>query len=298
MVKIQNILGWMLIIAGIACSAGKQIKTPQNELNPTRIEDSWLIIDTTDLPKRPQHLNHYEIYKKYVSGYNLDVIRAIDIVQATAMDGGEYFVGIKADPPESPIGYELKLLGHSLLTPPRTSSYCSGSSYAVFIEALNLILSKNSATLSPERVEAMRMQEADGGRREDLIKFWGYWNADGPGCDFALRQYSDMGAPIEPEHARPGDFMNIQWKKGNGHSVVFLGWYLNAEKELGIIFWSSQKSTNGFGDVYFAPIESIKEVRTIRLTHPEKLFSFDINQPVSLFIPGDTIRYPSKVNQD
>lgn len=65
------------------------------------------------------------------------------------------------------------------------------------------------------------MQEPDGGRREDEIKFWGKWNDDGFGNHFALVQYSQMGTTIKPIHARPGDFMNISWKKGGGHSVVF-----------------------------------------------------------------------------
>ncbi len=80
--------------------------------------------------------------------------------------------------------------------------------------------------LSPERLEAIRMQEPDGGRREDLIKFWGYWNADGFGTHFALVQYSRMGQEIRPAQLRPGDFVNISWKTGLGHSVIFLVWLL------------------------------------------------------------------------
>ena len=102
--------------------------------------------------------------------------------------------------------------------------------------------------ISPERFEAMRMQELDGGRREDWVKFWGLWNADGPGCHYALVQYSGAGSEIAPIHARPGDFMNINWKSGLGHSVVFLGWHKDSEGKKHVLFWSSQMGTNGLGD--------------------------------------------------
>jgi hypothetical protein len=88
---------------------------------------TWLFLDTCDIPAVKQHLNHESIFKKYVDGYNLLVLKAVDIVQSHAMDGGGYFTGIKAKPTESPIGYEVKLLDKSLLNPPRTTSYCSGS---------------------------------------------------------------------------------------------------------------------------------------------------------------------------
>src|SRR5207253_9122527 len=133
---------------------------------------------------------------------------------------------------ESPIGYPLALFGKPLLAPPRTTSYCSGSSYTAFIEALNLLYGKEgaddgAARLSPDRLEALRMQEPDGGRREDGVKFWGHWNDDGPGCHYALVQYAHMAQEIDPKRARPGDFMNINWKSGLGHSTVFLGYVVD-----------------------------------------------------------------------
>ena len=49
------------------------------------------------------------------------VLRAIDRVQASAPDGGGYFIGLKADPLESPIGYPLRLFGRQMLLSPRTT---------------------------------------------------------------------------------------------------------------------------------------------------------------------------------
>ena len=206
------------------------------------------------------------------------------------MDGGTYFIGLKADPPESPVYYELKLGSKSLITPPRKSSYCSGSTYAAFIESLNSILPEADSKLSADRFEAMRMQEPDGGRREDWIKFWGIWNADGFGSQYALVQYSNMGIDIKPEDAMPGDFANISWNSGNGHSVIFLGWYVNEKGQKGILYWSSQKRTNGYGD-QFSPLSEIFNIKIVRLTKPENVFNFDINRKIDKKVPGDKINW-------
>jgi hypothetical protein len=255
---------------------------------PTKDDGKWMFLDSADIPTLRQHLNHEAIFKKYVDGYNLDVLKAIDIVQAHAMDGGGYFTGMKAKPTESPIGYEVKLFDKSLLDPPRTTSYCSGSTYGVLIETLNLIFPDGKSKISHDRYESLRMQEPDGSRREDQIKFWGKWNDDGWGTQYALVQYSGMGDEILPERARPGDFANIAWTSGLGHSVVFLGWF-KRDGQLGMLFWSSQKSTNGYGDVVMCPLSKVKSVKIVRLAHPEKVFTFDVNQTVQRDLPGDTI---------
>ena len=94
----------------------------------TKDDGQWLFVDTADVPTVKQHLNHEAMFKKYVQGYNAAVLKAVDIVQSHAMDGGGYFTGISAKPTESPIGYQLYLFQKPLLDPPRTTSYCSGSS--------------------------------------------------------------------------------------------------------------------------------------------------------------------------
>jgi hypothetical protein len=259
----------------------------------TKDDGTWLFIDTADVPSVKQHLNHETMFRKYVQGYNLAVLKAVDIVQSHAMDGGGYFTGISAKPTESPIGYQLNLFHKPLLDPPRTTSYCSGSSYGVFIEALNLIFPDGEKRLSPERLESLHMQEPDGSRREDRIKFWGKWNDDGWGTQYALVQYSGMGEEIPPQRARPGDFMNISWVRGLGHSVVFLGWFIK-EKKMGMVFWSSQKSTSGYGDVVLWPLTNVKTVKTVRMTHPEKVFTFDVEQAVNRDLPGDIIVPPNR----
>ena len=268
-----------------------QITFAQNNLHPTQDDGSWFFLSDSEVSLPVYNTKHFEIFGKYVDGYNKFVLKAIDTVQNKFPDGGGYFIGIHAKPAESPIGYELKLFGKSLLNPPRKTSYCSGSTYTVFIETLNQIFKSSGQKLSFDRYESLRMQELDGGRREDFVKFWGNWNADGPGDDYALVQYSKMGKRVKPNQARPGDFMNISWKSGIGHSVVFLGWYRDKNDSGYVYFWSSQKSTNGLGNK-LSPLSKIKGVVIVRLTSPENLFTFDPKTKINKNVKIDKVVFP------
>ena len=272
----------MLLTSGAYSQDGSQ------PFAATQDNGEWFLLAKEDLAGGTHHTRHAEIFGKYVSGYNTYALQGIDHVQAQAPEGGGYFIGIKAVPPESPVGYPLQLFGRPLLAPPRATSYCSGASYAAFIEQLNLLFRSHRDSLDYARYEALRMQEEDGGRREDTIKFWGKWNDDGFGSHYALVQYAHMGKEIKPRHARPGDSMNISWKKGGGHSVIFLGWYKDENGQKHIVYWASQTRTNGFGDEVI-PLERIKEVKAVRLTDPQNLFTFDVATPVRRDIPGDAI---------
>lgn len=247
--------------------------------------DAGIKLTKDDLARGEHHFSHFDTFGKYTSGFNLDVLKGIDAVQKTAPDGGGYFIGIKADPPESPIGYPLKLKSCALVSPQRTTSYCSGASFSAFIEGLNFYLTDNDLEIDEKREELLRMQEKDGGRREDKVEFWGNWNADGYGNHFALVQYFKAGEIIMPEEAQPGDFMNISWNNGGGHSVVFLGWYYDESEELNVVYWSSQKGTNGLGDDV-VPVSRIKEVMIVRVTEPDAVVSSDANENVNYKISG------------
>jgi hypothetical protein len=250
-------------------------------------DNNYFILPDADLNAGTYHTQHEKIFGKHVNGINRAILKGIDIVQAHAMDGGGYFVGKDSIPTESPVYYNLQLFGKPLIEAPRQSSYCSGATYTAFIEALNLLLPDGAKNISPERLEALRMQEPDGGRREDLIKFWGYWNADGFGTQYALVQYARMGQEIKPAQLRPGDFVNISWKTGLGHSVIFLGWAIrDGDKKM--LYWSSQRATNGYGD-QLVSIQRIKEIKAVRLIDLQNLFTFDVGEPVSLQVPGDLI---------
>jgi len=261
-------------------------ETPATQ--PTVDDGKLFMLAVDQLSAGAHHRRHAQLFGGELSGYNVLVLRAIDKVQSTAPDGGGYFIGIKAKPAESPIGYRLRLFDRALLEPPRTSSYCSGSTYTAFIEALNLILPDDAKRLSPDRAEAMRMQEPDGSRREDGVKFWGHWNDDGFGTHFALVQYSRIGDEILPARARPGDFANISWKSGHGHSVIFLGWHTDTSGKKHILYWASQPGTNGLGD-QLSPLDRIAEVKFVRLMRPQSLFMFDPSTKVNRKVAGDKL---------
>lgn len=220
------------------------------------------------------HVQHERVFSEYTGETNRAVLAAVDRIQAMAPEGGGYFTGVKAVPAESPIGFPVSLFGQPLLNPPRTTSYCSGASYAALVGALDILLRERASELSSDRLEAVRMQEPDGSRREDMVKLWGWWNADGPGCLYALAMYSKLGQRVGSRDAEPGDFCNISWAKGPGHSVVFLGWDVTPEGEPAMRYWSSQKGTNGIGD-QTSPLSSMSGMIFTRLTNPEALLTFD-----------------------
>jgi hypothetical protein len=229
------------------------------------------------------HTRHFEYYGGTVPILNQSILRGVDQVQSKVPeDGGGYFIGVKADPPECPIGFTLDLFGKNLLQPTRQTSYCSGASYAAFIYGLSFALEGSTKELTSDQIEAIRMQEADGGRREDMVKLWGWWNADGPGSLYALTNFTSMGRRVSYFDAVAGDFCNINWVKGPGHSVVFLGWEETADGLPGMRFWSSQKSTNGVGDLT-VPISSIAGVVFTRLTHADSIY--DLNPSLTFERP-------------
>jgi hypothetical protein len=284
-----KIIGTLVIASLIylSCSKGRVDNT---KLDMTKDDGTRLVLNNSDLKEGTHHLKHAKIFGKYTKGYNTKILEAIDIVQATAMDGGGYFASIKANPPEAPVGYDLKLFNKILFKPQRPTSYCSGSTYAAFVEGLNLLYKGKEVELPYPQFEALCMAEEDGGRREDTIKFWGKWNDDGYGNHFALVQYSKMGKRIDPKSARPGDFMNISWANGGGHSVVFLGWYQDEGAEKNLLYWSSQTRTNGFGDELVS-LNRIREVMVVRLENPDNLFTFNIETKVDRTIKGDKLNW-------
>lgn len=278
---------YVVVIAAYVASLAAP--TNAQEHKPEIDAEERIVLSEEDLANGAHHTKHAETFGKYVEGYNYYILSGIDAAQATAPDGGGYFIGITADPPESPIGYDLKLLGVELVDAPRKTSYCSGASFTAFVEALNLIFADAKLALSDERAELLRMQEPDGGRREDHVKFWGEWNADGPGTNYALAQYAGAGERVEPSAAKPGDFVNINWKSGGGHSVVFLGWVVDSSGGKNLAYWSSQKGTNGMGD-QVVELERIASVVITRLTAPERMFDFEPRE-VEYEVEGSEIEW-------
>ncbi len=262
---------------------------------------TWELLPDEAMQAGVYHRRHAALFSPYavddqgrVLMNNVRVLQAIDIVQGHVPDGegGGYFTGVHATPTESPIGYALSLFGRPLLKPTRKTSFCTGGSYAAFVEALNLIFGDAPPALTPEQADAMRMQEADGGRREDGVKFWGYWNADDMGSKFALVDYSGMGRIVSPDKARAGDFMNIRWKSGKTHSVVFLGWRKAKDGSGKVLWWSSNEfGEDGLGD-RTAPVSDLKGVKFVRLTDPQALANLNAAASVGRSPDWETVGWP------
>src|SRR5690348_15427566 len=90
---------------------------------------TWPTLPPSYLDLPAQHTRHAALFSNGVPEFNRLVLGGVDEVQSHAMLGGGYFIGVKANPPESPIGYTLRLEGRALLDPPRTTSFCTGASY-------------------------------------------------------------------------------------------------------------------------------------------------------------------------
>ena len=287
-VVIIMLLATLSLTVAMRVQAGPYL-TPLQSTPPGQIivnmadYQSWYFVSASQRAQDSHNCQHFLNYGADAPNYNEFVLRGIDKVMGTAPNGGGYFVGLKAQPPESPLGYELKLGTYSLLTPPRPTSYCSGSSYGVFIEALNFINPRYSKQMTAAQLEACRMQEPDGGRRDDDVKLWGYWNDDIWGIHHALIDYTQIGEVITPDAAKPGDFIKIMWSKSSGHFVVFLGWVQDANNQpTAIRYWSSQPGTNGFGEQE-SNISKIYSLLFVRLTQPDNISKFDPNYKVDIW---------------
>lgn len=223
-----------------------------------------------------KHTSHEKIFSGQSSDYNRYILRAIDKIQGQAINGGGYYTNKKDKSKESPIGYPLKIFNLPLIKPQRTTSYCTGATFAAFIEALNLLYPNGGTRLTPDRYEALRMQEVNDARRKDFVKVWGNWNTQW-GAQYVMIKYLQMGKTVSQKEARPGDFINILFKGGGGHSAIFLGWYKNENGETQLLYWSSQPETNGISD-HSVPFSKISKLAIVRLTNPGKIFSFDVSK--------------------
>lgn len=230
----------------------------------------WLLNEAqASLPAK--HTRHESAYGSGAIGEGLWVLRGIDEAQKRAPKEDAWWVGPKEIPLESPVGFPLDLWGRSIFKPERTTSFCSGATYA----ALLLGMQKQRPAdpgLTNDAVESLRQTEADGSRRNDQIGFWGVWNGYGAGLYWALTDLTGAGIRVKPEEFRPGDFVQIYWTPKTGHSTVFLGWHQNSKGERFMRIWSSQKGTSGMGD-WNVPVKRLFGLVGVRLTDSIRVLS-------------------------
>lgn len=232
------------------------------------------MLNSVQASQSAKHLKHHEIYGRHALGDGAWVLKGIDEAQKRAPKKDDWWVGVKADLLESPVGFELDLWGKVLFSPKRETSFCSGATYA----ALMLGLQKQYPTdpgISDEAVESLRQTEADGSRRHDQIGFWGVWNGSGAGLYWALTDLTGAGVSVPASSLRPGDFVHIYWSASRGHSAVFLGWWQSRDGSRFMRIWSSQTGTSGMGD-WNVPLKRIHRLVGVRLSSSIRALSAPI----------------------
>jgi hypothetical protein len=146
-------------------------------------------------------------------------------------------------------------------------SYCSGATYLVFLQTLQL-LNLRALRTDPALINALLIRG-----QPDGIGIWGRWNANGPGTA-CLFQELKLGRNFTSfDFARPGDFMKIFWtvavgRAEHGHSVIYLGRETNQGVEM-VRFWSSNQPL-GFGEKV-VPRARIAAAIFSRLENPENI---------------------------
>jgi hypothetical protein len=134
--------------------------------------------------------------------------------------------------------------GRLIVSPSFASpSYCSGATYIVFLQALEMM--NGGSPFSGALADALAVKD-----QPDGAGVWGRWNANGPGTACLFRELQLGPSFASFEAAQPGDFMKIFWtnevgRREHGHSVIFLGLERQNGVEM-VRFWSSNKPA-GFG---------------------------------------------------
>ena len=157
--------------------------------------------------------------------------------------------------------------GRLTVTPSLASpSYCSGATYLVFLQALEI--ANGRSPFSGALAEALAVKD-----QPDGSGVWGRWNANGPGTACLFRELQLGRSFTSFEAARPGDFMKIFWtgkvgRQEHGHSVIFLG--LESQNGVEMVrYWSSNKPA-GFGEKS-VPRSRIANAIFSRLEYPANI---------------------------
>lgn len=128
------------------------------------------------------------------------------------------------------VPFDIVHKGTSILAKGATV-YCSGFTFAAVMRA-----AERRGLLAQKTVEQIRrfQREWYGGEGDTERQ-------QGP----AMRNL-DIGKPVSQDEAVPGDFVQY-WRQTSGHSVVFLGWLLDAgNKKIGLKYRSV--GSKGVGD--------------------------------------------------
>ncbi len=141
-------------------------------------------------------------------------------------------------------------------------TYCCGFTFAVAMgvaQERGLIADKR-----PEEIRAFQKQWYGATEESREIQ-----------CAMAVDKLG-IGKRIEPDEARPGDFLQFWRTSKSGHSVVFLDWAEQDGRRIGFKYRSSQGSTKGIGDrvEFFADADGKQG-----LVDRERMYFCRLNEP-------------------
>lgn len=118
-------------------------------------------------------------------------------------------------------------------------SYCCGLTLQVFYQTLQDYF-KDKGVIPSSKLPLDKVN--------NFKYLWFCPQVKSPGPVEALEKYA-LGERVKNlNDAQPGDFVQFWRNNGTGHSVIFINWLREAEGNInGLIYWSTQKATNGIG---------------------------------------------------
>jgi len=140
----------------------------------------------------------------------------------------------------------------TLLRKSEFGTYCSGYTFTLFFRVL-----KSHGFFDTLSLTAMRsIQQNWFGNTSDSRE---------KQCQYVIEKWN-FGKKVSIEEARPGDFVQF-WRNNNtGHSALFLGWQFDEQgKVIGMQYRSSQKKTNGIGDMVESVGAGIRSLNLMRI---------------------------------
>lgn len=185
--------------------------------------------------------------------FNKDVLEQI----STIPSGGGYSLRGSAT------NIPLKIGDSSITNSKAKTSFCTGATYTVAMK----VFQKHRVfdQMSDAQKKNFELQH------NDNYGFWGAWNNNYEGAGDANRLIKFGESVSSLDSACAGDFVNFNRKNGSGHSVVYLG-----QEDGKIYYWSSNKSTKGFG-VSCEPVSNIVQSATAitRMTNPSNVANIE-----------------------
>ncbi len=132
------------------------------------------------------------------------------------------------------IEYEGEIVAR---TDKKHRTFCCGLTFEVAIGALTDAYEGPVPGLEASDVRALRRAFCGASRHDDRERL-----------GVAALLDRGLGKAIGHADARRGDFVQFWRRDGSGHSVVFISWIHNDRgNRVGIIYWSTQRTTKGIG---------------------------------------------------